>query len=105
MSEREGRSRIFAADALSGVNALITGGGTGLGRESAFELARCGANVTIAGRRAEVLEEAVERASEELGAEAAARIGFAAGDVREPDGAERLVAAAIERHGGLNVLV
>ena len=37
---------------------LVTGGGTGLGRRRRFELARCGAQVTIAGRREEVLAEA-----------------------------------------------
>ena len=105
MSEPEGRSRIFAEGALDGVCALITGGGTGLGRESAFELARCGAQVTIAGRRVEVLEDALERAREDLGETAAARIGFVSGDVREPEGAERLVAAALERHERLDVLV
>jgi citronellol/citronellal dehydrogenase len=98
------RSRIFRQDALAGVTVLITGGGTGLGRESAFELARCGAEVTIAGRREEVLEEAVARAREELG-EAGERIGWVAGDVREPAGAESLVAAALERSGRLDVLV
>ena len=43
----------------SGKVALVTGGGTGLGKATALELARCGANVVIAGRRAEVLESAV----------------------------------------------
>ncbi len=101
MSER---SQIFAEGALAGTAALITGGGTGLGRESAFELARCGAEVTIAGRRSEVLEQTVEQAREELG-EAGERIGWVAGDVREPGEAERLVSGALERHGRLDVLV
>jgi NAD(P)-dependent dehydrogenase (short-subunit alcohol dehydrogenase family) len=30
---------------------LVTGGGTGLGKATALELARCGVSVTIAGRR------------------------------------------------------
>src|SRR5690242_18425205 len=98
------RSHIFGAGALEGVSVLITGGGTGLGRESAFELARCGAEVTIAGRREEVLEEAAAKAREELGA-AGERIGWIAGDVREPDEAARLVGAALERHARLDVLV
>src|ERR1700704_2853519 len=104
MSEPAGRSQIFAAGVLEGTAALITGGGTGLGRESAFELARCGAQVTIAGRRQEVLEQAVERARKELGP-AGERIGWVAGDVREAAEAERLVATALARHGRLDVLL
>jgi len=104
MSGPAGRSEIFAEGSLDGLAALITGGGTGLGRESAFELARCGASVTIAGRRAEVLEQAVERARAEIGP-AGERIRWIAGDVRERDGAERLVAGALEQMGRLDVLV
>src|SRR5437879_188398 len=50
-----GPSAIFAPGLLSGKVALVTGGGTGLGRETALEFVRCGARVTIAGRRGEVL--------------------------------------------------
>ena len=51
-------SRIFAETMLAGRVALVTGGGTGLGKAAARELAACGATVAIAGRRAEVLEAA-----------------------------------------------
>jgi citronellol/citronellal dehydrogenase len=90
-------SEIFRADLLSGQAALITGGGTGLGRAAARELVACGADVVLAGRRAEVLEEA------------AAAIGegatTAAGDIREPADAMRLIDEVLERHGRLDVLV
>src|SRR5271163_28962 len=96
MDAGRGLSEVFAPGLLAGKVALVTGGGTGLGRASAMELARCGAKVTIAGRRAEVLEQA---AAEIDGAD------WVAGDIREREDARRLVRAVLERRGRLDVLV
>ena len=127
-------SEIFAPGLLSGKVALVTGGGTGLGKATALELSRCGAAVTIAGRRAEVLEGAVSEIGAAIGADAdrtdrlggsdggdrtvgagatagvdevgnAGRVDWIAGDVREQEDAERLIATVLERHGKLDVLV
>jgi citronellol/citronellal dehydrogenase len=90
-------SEIFAADLLAGRVAVVTGGGTNLGREAAAELARCGARVVIAGRREEVLAEAAALIGE--------RCSWVAGDIRDPAAAQRIARVATERHGRLDVLV
>jgi citronellol/citronellal dehydrogenase len=90
-------SRVFADRALEGRVALVTGGGTNLGKAAASELVRCGAVVLIAGRRQEVLEEAA--------AEIGDRCGWVSGDIRERDQADRIVRIALERHGRLDFLL
>jgi citronellol/citronellal dehydrogenase len=88
-------SRVFAEGVLAGRVALVTGGGTNLGKAAAAELARCGAAVTIAGRRVDVLA----AAAEEIGC------SHAAGDIREVAGAESIVRTVLDRHGRLDFLL
>jgi len=90
-------SRIFAETMLAERVALVTGGGTGLGQAAARELHACGATVAIAGRRADVLESAASEIGE--------RATTFPGDIREPEGAGRIVDAVLERHGRLDVLI
>ena len=90
-------SRVFVDGALEGRVAIVTGGGTNLGKAAAAELARCGASVVIAGRRADVLEEAA--------AEIGERCSWVAADIRERAGAERIVATALERYGRLDLVL
>jgi citronellol/citronellal dehydrogenase len=90
-------SRVLAPGVLEGHVALVTGGGTNLGKAAARELLRCGASVVIAGRREEVLRAAADELRE--------RCSWRAGDIRETEEARRLVAAVLERHGRLDFLL
>ena len=76
--------------------ALITGGGSGIGRASALALAEEGFAVVLAGRRAEVLEEtAAEAAGEALAVPT---------DVSDPASIRDLFARAKEAFGRLDLL-
>lgn len=90
----------LAPDANAGRTALVTGGGTGIGRATARELARTGARVAICGRRSEPLE-ALRAELEGAGLECLA----VPTDVREPGRVDALLDAIDERFGGLDVLV
>jgi citronellol/citronellal dehydrogenase len=90
-------SEVFADGALSGSVALVTGGGTNLGKAAAAELVRCGAEVVIVGRRADVLEEAV--------AEIGEGCTIVSGDIRDRAGAAAIIRATLDRHGRLDFLL
>jgi len=91
---------MLAASALAGHVALVTGGGTGLGRAIAVELARAGAAVAIASRDAEHRADGVA-AVEDVG-------GKAKGvelDVRDPDSVSRAFDEATAAVGPPSILV
>jgi NAD(P)-dependent dehydrogenase (short-subunit alcohol dehydrogenase family) len=88
------------SDANAGRVALVSGGGTGIGRGTALELGRSGACVVVCGRRADLLD----RTRTEIEGAGGACLAVSA-DVREPGEPERVVDAAIERFGHVDVLV
>jgi meso-butanediol dehydrogenase/(S,S)-butanediol dehydrogenase/diacetyl reductase len=85
---------------LAGKVALITGGGTGIGRAIALALAREGAKVAVAGRRKEKLEETLRELQERGGTGLAIVC-----DVANAKDAVRAVRETAKAFGKLNVLV
>jgi citronellol/citronellal dehydrogenase len=90
----------LAEDANAGAVAIVTGGGTGIGRATARELARTGAAVAICGRR----PEPIGATGAELG-EAGYDVLAMPCDVREPEDLTRFLDAVDERFGRVDVLV
>ena len=90
----------FAPDLLKGQVALVTGGGTGMGRATAIEMARCGARIAVLGRRIDPIE-STAKAIRDAGGEAFA----VSADIREPDLIERAMEKIKAEFGGLNILV
>jgi NAD(P)-dependent dehydrogenase (short-subunit alcohol dehydrogenase family) len=85
---------------LEGEVVLITGVGPGLGRKLAVEAALQGAKVVMAARSSDLLRQ-VENEITERGGQA---LGIPC-DVRDEDAVARLVAAGVDRFGGISGLV
>src|SRR4051812_19429653 len=91
-------SQVFAQGVLDGQVVLVTGGGSGLGRATAVELASCGAQVVVAGRRREPLDETAALCE-------GGRCQAVVCDIREEDQVERMVDEVLESHGRVDTLV
>ena len=84
--------------------ALVTGGSKGIGRAIAAALLGSGTHVLITGRDAAALAAAAEELAPH-GRPSGARLEWFAGDVRRESEAGAMVTAAVERFGGLDVVV
>ncbi|WP_433285357.1 SDR family NAD(P)-dependent oxidoreductase [Pseudonocardia sp. CA-142604] len=83
-------------NSLAGLAVIVTGAGSGIGRAAARALGAAGADVLVVGRRPETLAATAEGLSS---------IVPLAADVRAPDAAGAIVAAAADRWGRIDVLV
>jgi citronellol/citronellal dehydrogenase len=91
---------IFRSGLLEGQVAIVTGGGSGLGRCTAHELAALGARVALVGRR----QDKLEQVREEI-AQAGGRARCYACDIREEERVRQTIAAILAEHGRVDHLV
>jgi NADP-dependent 3-hydroxy acid dehydrogenase YdfG len=82
--------------------ALVTGGGTGIGRAFAEALAAAGARVIIASRRADVLKQTAAELNQKCGDE---RVFTHALDIRERHQIEGLISDVIERWQSIDIVI
>lgn len=85
---------------LEKAKVLVTGGGTGIGRMTALQFARLGADVAVLGRRAEPLENVVEELRS-AGVQASSHIA----DIRDDEAVNRAFEEISDAWGGVDVLV
>jgi citronellol/citronellal dehydrogenase len=93
-------SQVFRDGLLDGQVCVVSGAGSGLGRESALELARLGASVVGCGRREEPLAETAE-----LAAALPGTFAYETLDIRDEDAVESFFDGLLERHDRLDVLL
>jgi citronellol/citronellal dehydrogenase len=91
---------IFRPGLFSGQVHVVTGGGSGIGRCVAHELASLGATVVITGRNEEKLARVAQEITEDGG-----KVDTASFDIRDEDQVKAAVAAIVAKHGRIHALV
>jgi 3-oxoacyl-[acyl-carrier protein] reductase len=90
----------FAPTALQDKIAIVTGGGTGIGRIIAREMAKVGAHIVVASRNSDHLNPAAEEI-QQLGRQSLA----VTVDVRVPEQVDNLARATMDKFGRIDILV
>ncbi len=91
---------IFASALFKDQVIVVTGGGSGIGRCTAHELASLGARVVLVGRKADKLQAVAAEIAEDGG-----QASLHACDIRQEDAVRALVTAVLGEHGRIDGLV
>ncbi len=91
---------VFKPGLFAGQNLIVTGGGSGIGRCTAHELAALGAHVVLVGRKAEKLEAVAAEIREDGG-----ECSLQAFDIRDEDAVKLAVKAIVKERGTIHGLV
>ncbi|ADP69834.1 short-chain dehydrogenase/reductase SDR [Rhodomicrobium vannielii ATCC 17100] len=100
MSEAGSYRSIFRPGLFAGQVHIVTGGGTGIGRCTAHELASLGATVVLVGRKEDRLAATAAEIAEDGGT-----ASHAVCDIRDEDAVRTLVSGIVARHGRIHGLV
>ena len=96
---------MFQPDLLKGKRILVTGGGTGLGREIAAQYLQLGAEIIICGRRKAVLDATADELVKQSGGKSGGRVATHAVDIRDAAAVDAMVQAIWDEGGPLTGLV
>jgi len=91
---------VFAPGLFAGQVIVVTGGGSGIGRCTAHELASLGAQVVLVGRKAEKLQQVQAEI-----AEAGGKASVQAFDIRQEEAVRTAIAGIVATHGRIDGLV
>ena len=91
---------VFAPGLFAGQVAVVTGGGSGIGRCIAHELASLGAQVVLVGRNREKLERTAGEIRDDGG-----QAGFEVCDIRDEAAVRAAIASVVAAHGRIDALV
>jgi len=97
---RESYRSVFAPGLFEGQVVLVTGGGSGIGRCTAHELASLGAHVVLVGRKLDKLKAVAQEIAEDGG-----RASAHPCDIRQEDAVRAMVAAVLAERGHIDGLV
>ena len=100
MAASTGYQSVFAKGLFEGQAIIVTGGGSGIGRCTAHELAALGAHVVLVGRKLEKLQ-AVQQEIENDGGKAS----FQVCDIRQEETVKQVIAAVVAAQGKIDGLV
>lgn len=95
-----GYSSILRPGCFAGQTVVVTGGGSGIGRCTAHELASLGAHVVLTGRNADKLDRVAAEIAED-GGEASTSVF----DIRDEDAVKAAIAAIVAARGRIDGLV
>ena len=91
---------VFTPHLFDGKVAVVTGGGSGIGRCVAHELAGLGAQVALVGRKIEKLQKVADEIAQDGG-----KVSFQVCDIRQEEAVKQTIAAIVAQHGRIDCLV